>query len=387
MKKLIPFLFLSSLCFGAGDITFHQGSGGGNITIQQQGGGGSGTVTQVNSGSGIVGGPITTSGTLSLDPSSTDFIHLQDTLQSGATFYVSSGTIAGNLWVNKVFNIQNIPDTTNSSKFNFDGSSASPLLVLDHVSGASATESIIEFRQNGNRLGNFRMFNGSSINSTGFTIGLSSTALGGENPALTRLQMVRSGRILFYKLDGSSVMVEFDPINNSSFTIPIYASTITANNSLYIPNSAAPVMSTGTIGIDTSFDQLIYMSTPGITRVLFPRTTTGIYIASMTATMTSTNTLVTMFRPLTNVTVKDVWCSYEGTGTVVGQFQLQTGGGTALTYTTPVCVPPTSSAAISSVTANGALTTGQSLMLRLTNSPTPSGDNYQVWIDYTWDQR
>lgn len=71
-------------------------------TVITGGGGGSGTVTSVGSGYGLTGGPITTSGSLSLISNSTDYIQNTNSLQSGSTFYVSSGTVAGALSVSSI---------------------------------------------------------------------------------------------------------------------------------------------------------------------------------------------------------------------------------------------------------------------------------------------
>ena len=82
MKKgiFLFFLFFPGMCW-AGRI-----SGGG-------GSAGSGDIEGVTAGSGLVGGGTAGTVTLSLDSGATHYIHSQDTLQSGATFYVSSGTV------------------------------------------------------------------------------------------------------------------------------------------------------------------------------------------------------------------------------------------------------------------------------------------------------
>ena len=69
---------------------------GNDLTISAAGGGGGGTVTQVNTGSGLTGGPITTTGTISIANDGVSNAMLQN--NSVTTAKITDGTITGGYW-------------------------------------------------------------------------------------------------------------------------------------------------------------------------------------------------------------------------------------------------------------------------------------------------
>ncbi len=85
------------------------------------------------------------------------------------------------------------------------------------------------------------------------------------------------------------------------------------------------------------------------------------------------------------VTVEQVGCRYEGTGTTVGQVSLEDTGGNAMTHTVPTCTTGGTAATFQSISAGGGLTAGEGLRLDVDNTPDPTTDDYIITVCWTRD--
>lgn len=124
MKKILFSIILFSpiLVKAAGDVVI-SGGGTGTVTIQSGGGSGSGDITDVNAGYGItVTNPTGPAPTVNLGPDATGYVQVRETLQTGATFFVSSGTVDGQLSAD----ILVLPDPTSADGLIQIQSNASP---------------------------------------------------------------------------------------------------------------------------------------------------------------------------------------------------------------------------------------------------------------------
>lgn len=95
MKKLYFFLFLPSICIGAGTVQLQQGSGGGTVTIIGASGGSTTTTNNGVSGStGTVGLTIDGSGTITAGSTASITIPYGCTISSWTVLADQSGSIS-----------------------------------------------------------------------------------------------------------------------------------------------------------------------------------------------------------------------------------------------------------------------------------------------------
>ncbi len=150
--------------------------------------------------------------------------------------------------------------------------------------------------------------------------------------------------------------------------------------SLSIPAGTGPTVdAAGETAVDTTDDQLIYFG--GAKRVLAYKQ--QVCVALQNAGPSDVNKRFWV-APMP-VTITDVGCRYEGTGTTVAQFQLANNSGTLMTHTVPTCVKTPTNATYQSVTANNQLAAGEGLRLSVINVPNPTTDDYELCVRYTVD--
>lgn len=277
MKKLFLFLFLPSICLGAGTLRVNQGSSGGTITVTAGSSGGStGDIDGVTAGTNITGGG--TSGTVTInlaDPitlssGTISRLYVSSVVYQNGTIQVSSPTAAattspggnpsniqykngsGNfagdnglqydsavssLTLNGAAGIfgsllVDRPDlgtgAVNRSALSFNPGSGNPVLSIRPYN-SGATSSVIDLQDTSGI--SFAYVEGNPLSSHSFSVWLASGNGAAFSP-MTRFDIVGAdGRQTFYNPSGSP-MVQFDPVGNSSFTIPVALSTITISKQL-----------------------------------------------------------------------------------------------------------------------------------------------------------
>lgn len=149
-----------------------------------------------------------------------------------------------------------------------------------------------------------------------------------------------------------------------------------------IPTGTNPTVSAaGTIAEDTTQSQLLYGSTPN---VLSPNR-----LACVTITdLISTDDNFQVFVADRDITVTQVGCRYEGTGTTVATVALENAKtGTGMTHTAPTCVTGNNTATFQSVSANNAITSGDGIRFDVTNTPAPLTDDYTICFRFTEDRK
>lgn len=227
IKKLFVLLFISSACFAAGDVVIKQGAGGGTVTIQQStGGGGGGSTSPGGSDTNV---QFNNSGAFDGD--------------SGFQYdsSVSSVSIAGSIITSGVLSADK-PSVSagafaNRASFSFDSSATNPEIAVRAYNVAAPVVYFRAYDYLGNLPGslNFSIGNGASF---GIAVASCTTCTANSAYVLSG----NTGRHVIYGTQGPNInqpLVQFDSVGNSSFTIPVYLSTITINKQLLDGNNSA----------------------------------------------------------------------------------------------------------------------------------------------------
>lgn len=151
---------------------------------------------------------------------------------------------------------------------------------------------------------------------------------------------------------------------------------------LRIPTGTAPTVdAAGEIAEDTTQSQLLYGATPN---VLSPNKQACFTITDLV----STDDNFQFFVADRDITVTQVGCRYEGTGSTVATISLEDARtATAMTHTAPTCVTGNNAATFQSVTANNSITSGNGIRFDTTNTPSPTTDDYTICIRFTEDRK
>lgn len=149
-----------------------------------------------------------------------------------------------------------------------------------------------------------------------------------------------------------------------------------------IPTGTAPtVNAAGTIAEDTTASQLLYGATPN---VISPFHTACFTVTDLTAADDNMQVYVAD----RDITVTQVGCRYEGTGSTVATIALENSKtGTGMTHTAPTCVTGNNTATFQSVTANNAIAAGDGIRFDTTNTPSPTTDDYTICFRWTEDRK
>lgn len=149
-----------------------------------------------------------------------------------------------------------------------------------------------------------------------------------------------------------------------------------------IPTGTAPTVSaSGTLAEDTTQSQLLYGSVPN---VLSPNKEACVTISDLTASDDNFQ----FFVADRDITVTQVGCRYEGTGTTVAAISLEDARtATAMTHTAPTCATGNNAATFQSVTANNSITSGNGIRFDITNTPDPATDDYTICVKFTEDRK
>jgi len=140
------------------------------------------------------------------------------------------------------------------------------------------------------------------------------------------------------------------------------------------------VNTAGMIAEDTTSNDIVYGSSA---KVLTSKRGASVTVPDVSAT---DDNFLFFMAPRRAITITDFACRYEGTGTTTAQFRLEDGGGNVMTHATPTCVSGDTAAAFVSVTAGGSLVSGEGLKFDVTNTPSPTTDDYSLLVLWEYDR-
>lgn len=279
-----------------------------------------------------------------LNPNTTDFIHLGSTLQSGATFYVSSGTVQGPLTVNNVSAASVIGFFSQTSG---GAGAAQEFPVIGYASGAGSL----------NQAGSFSAF-GTATTNNAITVGASN---GTNNHAIN----ISNGDIFTNSSAGTSGQVltsagagAVPTWSSASGGVSVYPATATASFPFGL---SASTISVSTVTV-TNAIQL-----NGSGNLSFVNTPDGLTYQVLGSSMTSCTTGQTWVVGSSNTAVC-VTSAGGGSGTFLG---LNSSGNTLLSSSATFLAGPGISLAQA----------GSTITVTATGSGTPTGPNWSVQID------
>ena len=193
-------------------------------------------------------------------------------------------------------------------------------------------------------------------------------------------------------LNSGSISTGFGNIDNGTSNITtggnltVDASTGEVNfgsaTSTEITNAAEPYLNAdGEVATDSSSDQFLYRSTQ--VNVISRHK----QICATVENLAAADDNFQFWSAFEAVTVTDVWCRVEGAPTATSTFALEDSAGNAMTHNAPWCQSGSTNATTTSVTAGGALVTGEGLRFDVTNAVSPETDTYTLCMAYLTDRQ
>lgn len=160
----------------------------------------------------------------------------------------------------------------------------------------------------------------------------------------------------------------------------------TVSKQFGLPSGASPQINAfGNLGIDTTTGQLLFMSNDSVKAIPYQQTKCA-YVEDLVAA-DDNKSLGAFDNP---VTIDRVGCTYSGTGTTTATITLEDGGGNAMTIagTNPSCTTEANGVGWAQVSgANAILTRGEIVRFDVTNTPSPTTDDYTICVSYTFDRQ